>query len=327
MSQPIDLHCHLVPDPEFSKPYLPAQFGTDRDDDEVLYRGFSVGPIRRQLTDAATAVDVMDRIGLERRAMSIAPLSYRYDLPAEDGLKWHAGLNDRLTAACADHADRLIPIGIVPLQDPLAAAEEARRAVRGLGMRGLEIGTHVDGRDLDDPALDPFWAAAEELDVALFIHPEHTPNPRWSRYYMINLLGNPVETTVAVGALIFGGVLDRYPRLRFWLAHGGGAAPWLIGRMRHGWVVRPEPHEHGASDPLEILTRNFWFDSLAHDAGVLGSLADRYGAERIVMGSDAPFDMQDAAPLRTLKAALPDPEARARVAQAGLDLLHPRAVR
>lgn len=321
MEQPIDLHGHLLPEPGASLAHLPVELGSTADEDEVVYGGFSVGPIRRQLTDPAAAVEAMDRIGLERRAMSVAPLSYRYDLPPDVAIAWHRELNDAMVAACAAHPDRLLPIGIVPLQDPVAAAEEARRAVEQLGVLGLEIGTHVDGRNLDDPSLEPFWATAAALDVPLFVHPEHTPNARWPDYYCINLLGNPVETAVAVASLVFGGVLDRHPELRLWLAHGGGAAPWLIGRLRHGWRMRPEPRANGASDPLAMLTRHFWFDSLTHDPGVLRALADRFGADRLVLGSDAPFDMADADPLGTLERALPDPVERAQVAQAGRRLL------
>lgn len=323
MTTPIDLHCHLIPEPEFSRPYLPLQFGTDKDEDEVLYRGASVGPIRRVLTDATFAVEAMDRIGIEQRAMSIAPISYRYDLPAEEGLRWHRGLNDALVAACADHPDRLIPIGIVPLQDARAAVEEACRAVDQLHVQGLEIGTHVAGSNLDDPGLEPFWATAEGLGVSIFIHPEHTSNVRWSDYYLINLLGNPVETAVAVASLIFGGVLDRHPGLRFWLAHGGGVLPWVAGRLHHGWSVRDEPRVNGAGDPLEILARNFWFDTLTHDSGTLTALVARFGADHLVLGSDAPFDMGDPDPLRTLTEAIPEAEVREQVSRAGLHLLQP----
>ena len=321
----IDLHCHLLPEPERSLPYLPVELGTGRDEDEVLYRGASVGPIRRLLTEPAVAVRAMDEVGLERRAMSIAPLSYRYDLPADEAIGWHRGLNDALVEACAAHADRLVPIAIVPLQDAAAATEEARRAVSQLGMRGIEIGTHVAGRNLDSAELEPFWTAADELGAAVFIHPEHTPNARWPEYYLINLLGNPVETGVAVSSLIFGGVLDRHPGLRFWLAHGGGVAPWIAGRLRHGWDVRAEPRAHGAGNPLEILMRNFWFDSLTHDAGIVAALVQRFGLDRVVAGSDYPFDMADQSPLQTLEQALPEESARATVHRTAMELLEPRA--
>lgn len=324
MTASIDLHCHLLPESAGTAEHIPAQFGTATDDDEVRYMGASLGPIRRLLCDPAVAVEAMDRIGLERRAMSIAPLSYRYDLPAEQGLELHRELNDALAAACSEHADRLLPVGVVPLQDADAAAQEARRLVTELGMHGVEIGTHVDTNNLDDPRLEPFWSTVEALDVAVFVHPELTPNPRWSDYYLINLLGNPVESGVAAAHLIFGGVLDRHPALRFWLAHGGGVAPWVIGRMRHGWTIRDEPRRHGASDPVELLERNFWFDTLTHDAGITAALAQRFGARRLVLGSDAPFDMEDADPLQTLAKALPEAAERAEVHAAAGALLAPR---
>jgi aminocarboxymuconate-semialdehyde decarboxylase len=317
---PIDLHCHLLPEPELSLPYLPMTFGTGAEREQVYYHGASVGPIRSLLTDAGAAVREMDRVGLAQRAMSIAPLSYRYDLPAAEGLRWHAALNDALGSACAGHPGRLVPIGIVPLQDAEAAAREARRCVEQLGMRGIEIGTQLADAGLDDPRLEPFWSQVEELGVALFIHPEHVPNPVWSDYYLINLVGNPVLTAVAVARLIFGGVVDRHPGLRFWLAHGGGVVPALAGRLRHGWRVRPETRG-AASDPVELLHRSFWFDSLTHDPGTTAALVRAFGADRVVLGSDSPFDMQDDDPWSSLVTALPDAADRDQVVRASHRLL------
>jgi aminocarboxymuconate-semialdehyde decarboxylase len=321
MTAAIDLHCHLLPESGEPLRYLPLQFGTHEDPDQVLYRGASVGSIRPELMDPACAIRTMDRIGLEHRAMSIAPLSYRYDLPTKEGLRWHRGLNDALVAACAEHPSRLIPVGIVPLQDGEAAAEEATRAVRELGVKAIEIGTHVAGRNLDAPALEPFWNTIARIGVSLFIHPEHTASPRWGDYYLVNLVGNPVETATAVAALVFGGVIDRHPNLRCWLAHGGGALPWVIGRLQHGWSVRGEPRVNGSGSPLEILARNFWFDSLTHDVGILAALIGRFGADRVVVGSDAPFDMGDPDPLGTLAGAAPEARLRDEVTAAGHRLL------
>jgi aminocarboxymuconate-semialdehyde decarboxylase len=320
IDQPIDLHCHLIPEPELSLPYLPMTFGTGDEREQVYYHGAGVGPIRTLLTDANEAVREMDRVGLAQRAMSIAPLSYRYDLPAAEGLRWHAGLNDALAAACGEHPDRLVPIGIVPLQDAEVAAREARRAVEQLHVRGIEIGTQLADTGLDDPRLEPFWSEVEELGVALFIHPQHVPNPVWSDYYLINLIGNPVLTGVAVARLIFGGVVDRHPGLRFWLAHGGGVAPSLAGRLRHGWRVRAETRG-AASDPVELLSRSFWFDSLTHDPDTTAALVHRFGADRVVLGSDSPFDMQDTDPWGSLVAALPSQGDRERVVRASHALL------
>src|SRR5262249_17579097 len=196
----------------------------------------------------------------------------------------------------------------VPLQDPELAIEELRHARERLGLRAVEIGTCPGGRDFDDPALFSFFAACRDLGIAVFVHPAAplVGQERRTKYYFPLIVGNPLETAVAISKLIFGGVLERLPDLRICFAHGGGAFPFILGRLDHGWSVRLEGPEAIPKRPAEYA-RRLYFDSLPHSSANLRFLVSQFGADRVAMGSDYPFDMGS-----------PDPVSA--VGEAGLDL-------
>jgi aminocarboxymuconate-semialdehyde decarboxylase len=172
-----------------------------------------------------------------------------------------------------------------------------KRCVNDLGMRGIEISSHVAGRELAEPEFRPFFAAAEELDVLLFMHPlGFTHGQRLSEHYFNNLIGNPIESTLAVAHLIFGGVLDRYPGLKLCVAHGGGYLPTYWGRMDHAWRARADCRQHISKPPSEYL-RQIYFDTLVFDRRQLEFLLETYGAEHLLMGTDYPFDMAEPDPV------------------------------
>jgi aminocarboxymuconate-semialdehyde decarboxylase len=177
------------------------------------------------------------------------------------------------------------------MQAPERAADELRRAVRSLGLRGAMIGSHVQGRNLDDPSLEPLWAAAAELDVMLLIHPVKPAGAeRIKAYYLVNLIGNPLDTTIAAACLVFGGVMARHPKLKILLVHGGGFVPYQAGRFQHGWKVRPEPQTLLKSSPEASLDR-FYYDTILHSKPSLEFLVQSVGAQRVMLGSDYPYDM------------------------------------
>jgi aminocarboxymuconate-semialdehyde decarboxylase len=177
------------------------------------------------------------------------------------------------------------------------AITEMRRAVQDCGLRGIEIGTNVGGRDLADPALRPFFAAAEELGVLLFMHPlGFSQGERLSDQYLNNLIGNPLESTIALSHLIFGGVLDAHPGLKLCVAHGGGFLPAYCGRMDHAFSSREDCRQHITREPSSYL-RQVSFDSVVFDRAQLDFLINTYGADRICMGSDYPFDMGEPDPV------------------------------
>lgn len=242
----------------------------------------------------------MDRLGIDLQVLSVSPWLFAYHLEPAVGVAVCQVMNDAFAAAISAHPGRFVALAHVPLQAPEAAAAELERCVRDLGFRGAEICSHVNGRNLDDPALAPFYRKAQELDVPIFLHPQHVLGmDRLGSYHLGNLIGNPTDTAVAVASLIFGGVMLEFPRLAFYLAHGGGTCPTLRGRWEHGWHMRPEARLHIQRPPSEYFGR-FYFDSLTHSVQTLQDLVQAVGADRVMLGSDYPADMADPDPVRTI---------------------------
>jgi aminocarboxymuconate-semialdehyde decarboxylase len=196
---------------------------------------------------------------------------------------------------------------MIPLQDVALAINELERLIKS-GLKGVEIGTHVNGVYPGDARFRPFWEACESLDAFVFIHPvEGGGRAELRDYYMWNVIGNPMETTVAAGHLILSGVMDAYPRLKILLAHGGGALPYLHGRLDRGFKQRPEINKVISRPPTDYL-KQFYFDTITHDTNILKSLVDLVGADRVLLGSDYPFDMGHEIPVDLVRAANLGPE-------------------
>jgi aminocarboxymuconate-semialdehyde decarboxylase len=239
----------------------------------------------------------MDRQGVDVQAISPNPGQYYYFAPAELGRDLARAINDGIAEAGAQAPDRLVGMGTVPLQDADMAIAEMRRCVSDCGMRGIEIGTSVMGRELADPSLRPFLQAAEELGVVLFIHPlGFSHGQRLSEHYLNNVIGNPLESTIALSHLIFDGVLDALPGLKLCVAHGGGYLPGYWGRMDHAYRAREDCRQHIGREPSSYL-RQVWLDTLVFDRAQLDGLVRTHGADRLCMGTDYPFDMAERDPV------------------------------
>jgi len=231
----------------------------------------------------------MDRQRVDVHALSLtAPMVY-WASPGF-GLALAQAYNDAVSAAHLQHPERFVGLAMLPMQSPDLALAELERAARLPGMRGLYLATHVNGTNLDEKKFWDVYAKAEELGWTIFLHPIQTLAPeRTARYYLKNLLGNPYDTGVAAASLVFGGVLDAFPKLEVNLPHAGGTFPWLIGRMDHGTRVRPEL-KHMKHLPSEYL-RRFTYDTIGHSDAINANLIRLVGADRVILGSDYCFDM------------------------------------
>jgi aminocarboxymuconate-semialdehyde decarboxylase len=316
----IDVHTHLLP-PDW--PDLAARYGGTRWPRLVrdaaggcaLYLG---GTFNRALTpsalDAAARLPDLERLGVERQVLSPPPPLFCYWAEGPAAAEFCRIQNDHIAAAVAAHPDRFLGAATLPLQAPDLAVRELERVVSALGFRCIEVGTSVDGRDLDDPSLAPVWEAAAALDVAVFVHPAMpvVGAERLRRPNLSLIAGNPLETALAMSRLVYGGVVERWPALRWCFAHGGGAFALILGRLDHGWQVVPEARSAIPRPPQEYA-RTFWVDSLTHSPAALRFAVDTFGAGRVVLGSDYPFRMGTAAPVAALDSAGLTPEVRAAV--------------
>jgi aminocarboxymuconate-semialdehyde decarboxylase len=239
---------------------------------------------------------------VEVQALDVRILSgwnelFGYELEPLSGLWWCQAQNDQLAALISERPDGVAGLATVPLQDPERAASEVRRAVGELGLRGVIVGTQVRQANLDEPALDPVWEVASELEVPVIVHPGSASlgGERMSRYFLANTVGNPTETTVAAAALIFGGVLERFAQLRIVLVHGGGFLPYQLGRLQKAFQVRPEVPKDAAREPRSAA-RRFYYDTILHDPAALEHLIRFAGADRLLFGTDFPFEMAESRP-------------------------------
>jgi aminocarboxymuconate-semialdehyde decarboxylase len=198
------------------------------------------------------------------------------------------------------HSDRFAAVATLPLQVPDEAVKELERAVKKLGLRGVEIGSNVAKRELGDEKFWPVYKVLEELDVPMFVHPHHVAGlDRLMDFYLNNLIGNPLDTTIAATRLIFSGTLEKFPKLKVVLAHGGGQFPFIFGRIEHGYKVRPEPKEKVRQPPRAFL-KNLYFDTITHNPDALRYLIAFAGSDHVLTGSDYPYDMGDPDPAQTV---------------------------
>jgi aminocarboxymuconate-semialdehyde decarboxylase len=303
----VDVHAHaLVPAAEAlvaDRPELAqarAEEGRGAGPRSTEVNREQIGQLGPALIDPQVRLAAMDAAGIDVQLVSPMPIHHYWadlDLAARYANAVNAGILDHCSAA----PGRLIGLGTAPLQHPDLAAEVLGRAV-GDGLRGVEVATYVAGRELADPSLEPFWSTAAALDAVVFVHPWGcTLGERLSTAYLSNIVGNPVETAVALSRLIFSGLLDRYPGLKILAAHGGGYLPGYLGRGDHAWQVRPDSRT--CAEPPSAYIRRLWFDALVYTPEGLRTLTAAAGADRVLLGTDYPFDMGITDPLDRLAAA------------------------
>ena len=306
MTSTMDLHCHFIP------PRLIERIQSEgaAHSIHVTDRG-TVSFAGRDATQAFPEgmLDLNERLAwMDAQDVGIQVLSAWMDFSAyvldEDDGVWLARSLNELTADAISGSDRFRGMAAVPLQAPEAAASELRHAVSELDMVAVEIATSVLDQELDDPSLEPFWDAAEELDALVLVHPyASVGSERLHRYFLTNIVGNPAEETVAAAHLIYGGVLEKHPRLKICLTHGGGFLPYQIGRQDRGFAAKSGlTAAHLGAAPSSFLQR-FYYDTVVYSGEALRFLTERVGVERVVLGSDYPFPMGDPEPVTTVREA------------------------
>ena len=305
----IDVHAHCVPDGVIEALRADGgRYGIELAEEDGRYAALIGGrvqtrPILPTLLDLPRRLAAMDAAGVDVQILASWIDLTAYALDAAAGARYSRMFNEALAATVGGAPDRFRALATVPLQDPDRAATELRHAVTALGLVGAEIATTVDGTELDDPALEPFWTAAEELRALVVVHPYASLAGRnVRRYGLNNLVGNPAESTIALGHLVFGGVFERHPDLLMCIVHGGGFAPYQIGRWDRAFVTGARgAAEHLTRSPGEWL-RGLYFDTVLHSPQSLRHLIDVVGAEHVLLGSDYPFLMGEPEPVAALAA-------------------------
>ena len=234
----------------------------------------------------------MDMTEVSVQVLSTIPVLFNYWAKPEHGLETSRYFNDHIAQCCADHPKRFVGLGTLPMQDIDMAIREMERCVIELKMPGVELGSNINNTNLSDPSFEPFWQAAEDLGCCIFIHPwEMMGEKDMQKYWLPWLVGMPAETARAISSLIFSGVFERHPKLRVAFAHGGGSFPFTIGRIEHGFNVRPDLCAiDNDVNPRDYLGK-FWIDSLVHDPIAMNYLIDVMGEDKNCIGSDYPFQL------------------------------------
>lgn len=310
----VDLHTHVLPE---TWPDLVERYG---------YEGFirleHHEPTRAKMMRGDTCfriiedncwsperrIEECDRAGVDVQVLSTVPVMFSYWARPRDGLDLSRFLNDHIADIVRQYPTRFVGLGTIPMQDPDLAIRELERLVGELGLAGIQIGSHINGWNLDRQELFPVFERAAQLGAAVFVHPwEMLGEDRMAKYWLKWLVGMPAETTLAICSMIFGGVLERLPALRVAFAHGGGSFPFTLGRIQHGFDVRPDLcATDNPFEPSRYLSR-IYVDSLVHDADALRFLIRQMGAERIALGSDYPFPLGEI-PAGELIKSLPELE-------------------
>lgn len=300
----IDIHTHIMP-PKL--PNFKGQFGYGGfiqldhhkscsarmlKDDGTFFR-----EVNSNCWDPQVRISEFRDFGIGKQVLSTIPVLFNYWAKPEDGLVVSRFLNDHIGEVLLKYPEHFYGLGTIPLQDPHLAVEELRRCMVDLGLQGVEIGSHVNQWNLNASELHPFWAACEELGAAIFVHPwDMMGKDQMSDYWLPWLVGMPAETSRAICSMIFGGVFERYPALRVAFAHGGGSFSGTIGRIEHGFKVRPDLCAvDNDINPRAYLGR-FFVDSLVHDPRALLNLIDCFGLDQVALGSDYPFPLGEHRP-------------------------------
>jgi aminocarboxymuconate-semialdehyde decarboxylase len=328
MSQAIDTHAHILSEETMrligkeAPKVAPKLTPIDGEFSILDVAGVPYRPFPRGGFDLEKRLQDMDFAGVDIQVLSNTPQTFLYNLEASLTAALAALQNDQIAKTVAATPGRFHGIATLPMQAPELAAAELKRAMTKLGLKGAQIGSNVNGKNLDDPALEVLWQAANELGAFVMVHPTQVAGAdRLKSYYLTNLIGNPLDSTIAAASVVFAGVIERYPEIKFLFVHGGGFVPWQMGRFSHGWHVRPEP-QVSLKQPPDASLRRLYFDTILHAQPQLECLVSLAGVSRIVLGSDYPYDMGTLECVRQVRAlSITDADKAAILAGTPLKLL------
>jgi aminocarboxymuconate-semialdehyde decarboxylase len=306
----VDVHSHFFPR-EFVRIVraLGGAHGASVEEQDgrqtLILPGHPPIPLDPQFVDVGARLARTQALGITLQVLSLSPPMV-YWAPPELGVALARAFNDGIAEICREQPGRFVGVATLPLQTVPEALTEIDRATRTLGMRGLYLGTSVNGRYLDDPLFRPVWERAHALGLPVFTHPQTNIGADvLGRFHLFNSIGFPVETATAAARLIYAGLFERYPNLRVVLAHAGGVLPLLLGRLDHAHRNRAQCREAIPEAPSAYL-RHFYVDTVTHSDLALRFVVESVGPSRVVLGSDAPYDMADADPLARVRRAAPD---------------------
>ncbi len=298
----VDVHTHILPEniPGWKEKFGYGEFITLEHHQPCCARMYMDNVFFREVQDNCWSPEARirecDDFQVNVQVLSTVPVMFSYWAEPKDTLEISKFLNDHIADVCKRYPHRFVGLGTLPMQHTDLAIQELKRC-KELGLKGIQIGSHINKMNLDHESLFPIFEAMQDLDMALFVHPWwHSANNKMDKYWLPWLVGMPMETSLAICSMIFAGIFERLPRLRVSYAHGGGAFPATFSRIRHGWEVRPDlVAVDNAEDPAKYLGQ-FWLDSLVHDPKMLRFAAELVGTNRISLGTDYPFPLGELDP-------------------------------
>ena len=297
----IDIHGHYIP--LLGNSDFKSLFYIEEDCDHTRYirlNGNVFAKLDEGLVSLEKHMEDMDRAGIDHRVLSVAPFVFYYELESNMSTKWAKVVNDQMYRDIRPYSDKFYALATLPMNSVDEACRELERTMREYNFLGAEIATNINGIELDDRCLYSFWEKAEELGAFILLHPHYTAaKDRLADFHLRNIIGNPLDTTIAAMRMILGGVFEKFPKLKIGLSHSGGYLPLAVSRLDKGYKVRREL-SHLPSAPSTYL-KKFYYDSITFDTKVFQFVVDNVGVDRMLIGTDYPFDMRCEEPVRAIE--------------------------